>query len=144
MTVTRALSWTEIDDHARILAQRLTSKGPFAGIAAVTRGGLIPAALLAQWLDIRTVETIGIHSYMGQLQGPLTQLKPPPAGDGQGWLVVDDLVDSGATMRSVRGFWPKARYCVLFAKPRGKDAIDDFVTEVDQSLWLAFPWENKE
>ena len=141
MTITRTISWTEIDDQARMLALRLSPFGPFNGIAAVTRGGLIPAALLSQRLDVRAVETIGIQSYDGMDQGPLTVHKPPSSGDGQGWLVIDDLVDSGATMREVKILWPKARLCVLYAKPRGKDAIDHFVTEVDQSLWLSFPWE---
>lgn len=141
MTIIRSLSWTEIDDHAHILAQRLAAKGPYVGIAAVTRGGLIPATLLAQWLDIRIVETVAIQSYVGDRQDGLTVLKPPPVGDGAGWLVIDDLVDSGATLRTLRGLWPKARYGTLYAKPRGKDAVDNFVTEVDQSVWLAFPWE---
>jgi xanthine phosphoribosyltransferase len=141
MPVTRTLSWAEIDDHARKLADRLKAMGPFTGIAAVTRGGLVPAALLAQWLDIRTIETISVQSYVGDRRDRMAVLKPPPAGDGTGWLVVDDLADSGTTLRTLRGLWPRARFATLYAKPQGKDAVDDFITEVDQSVWLAFPWE---
>ena len=42
------VTWDQLHRDARALAWRLIEKGPFAGIVAVTRGGLIPAAIVAR------------------------------------------------------------------------------------------------
>ena len=52
------ISWVELHRDARFLSQELHRKGPWKGIIAVTRGGLVPAALVARELDIRLVDTI--------------------------------------------------------------------------------------
>ena len=62
-------------------------------------------------------------------------------GDGEGWLVVDDLVDSGNTLKMVRDMLPKAHFATVYAKPAGRPLVDTFVTEVSQDTWIAFPWE---
>ena len=95
-------------------------KGPFAGIVAITRGGLIPAAIIARELDVRLVETVSIVTYAAGGSGTLIEeensgapvvIKPPAAaGDGTGYLIVDDLVDTGATARVVRGLLPRAHF----------------------------------
>jgi xanthine phosphoribosyltransferase len=66
---------------------------------------------------------------------------PSAAGDGTGWLVIDDLVDTGATMRIVREILPKAHVGVLYAKPVGRPLADSFVAEFPQESWIDFPWE---
>ncbi len=66
---------------------------------------------------------------------------PAAAGDGAGWLVIDDLVDSGTTMRIVRAILPKAHVAVLYAKPAGRPLADSFVDEFPQDSWIDFPWE---
>ena len=51
------ISWVELHRDARYLSEELHAKGNWKGIIAVTRGGLIPAALVARELDIRLVDT---------------------------------------------------------------------------------------
>ncbi len=51
------VTWDELHRHARALAWRLLDLGPWQGIVAVTRGGLVPAAIVARELDIRLVDT---------------------------------------------------------------------------------------
>jgi xanthine phosphoribosyltransferase len=126
--------------HARALAWRLLDLGPFHGIVAVTRGGLVPAAIVARELDIRLVDTVCIASYDDRAQGALQVLKGV-SGDGAGWLIVDDLVDSGATARAVRTMLPKAHFATIYAKPAGRRLVDTFVTEVSQDTWILFPWD---
>lgn len=140
----RALSWRDIEDTSRILAERLKPLGPFSGIVAIARGGLAPALLIAQILDIRSIETIAVRSYTDRQAGPLQMLKPPAAavGQGQGWLVVDDLADTGGTLKAVRQILPHAHFAGLYAKPLGKPLLDSYVTDIDQNQWLVFPWEN--
>jgi len=95
------VSWEELHRTSKALAWRLTEIGPFKGIIAVTRGGLVPAAVVARELEIRLIETACISSYDGKEQGKLDVIKAAPeAGDGEGWLIVDDLVDTGETARA--------------------------------------------
>ncbi|HEY5225819.1 MAG TPA: phosphoribosyltransferase family protein, partial [Methylovirgula sp.] len=56
-------------------------------------------------------------------------------------LVVDDLVDTGATARIVRALLPKAHFATVYAKPLGRPHIDTFMTEVSQDTWIYFPWD---
>lgn len=137
---TLALNWDDIHRDARALARRVAAKGPFTGIAAVARGGLVPAAILARELDIRLVDTVCIASYDDDRRGSIEVLKRLDGG-GAGWLVVDDLVDSGATVAAVRAMLPHAHYATLYAKPAGRPLVDTFVDEVAQEVWIIFPWE---
>ena len=57
------VSWDELHRNTRQLAWRLLERGPFTGIVAITRGGLIPAGIIARELDIRLIETFCIASY---------------------------------------------------------------------------------
>jgi xanthine phosphoribosyltransferase len=141
------VSWEQFHRDARALAWRLASAGPFSAIVAITRGGLVPAAVVARELDLRVVETICIVSYEGeQQQGALRVLKPVAddivrLGDGGGVLVVDDLVDTGATAMAVRKILPKAHFATVYAKPLGRPHVDTFITEVSQDTWIHFPWD---
>jgi xanthine phosphoribosyltransferase len=140
LATTQTLTWSRIHRDCQSLAARLADQGPFRGIVAVARGGLVPAALLAQMLDIRLVDTVCVISYADRRQDGIEVVKTLP-GDGAGWLVVDDLVDSGATAQVVRSLLPRAHYATLYAKPDGLPQVDTFVAAVDQHVWLVFPWE---
>ena len=115
---------------------------PFRGIVAISRGGLIPAAIVARELECRLVETISVVSYDEEQQGKPRVIKPASAaGDGEGFLIVDDLVDSGVTAKLVRELLPRAHFACLYAKPAGKPVADSFVVEVPQDTWILFPWD---
>jgi len=137
------ISWDEIQQDAARLAVMLAAHGEtWEGIVAVARGGLVPAALIARALDIRRVEAISVAAYEGDRLSPPTLVKhPAAAGDGTGWLIVDDLVDTGTTMIFVRDLLPKAEVAVLYAKPSGRALADFHVREFPQDSWINFPWE---
>jgi xanthine phosphoribosyltransferase len=145
------VTWDQLHRDARALAWRLMEKGPFTGIVAVTRGGLIPAAIIARELDLRLVESVSVVTYQvsaetsqDEARGEPTVTKPPAAaGDGSGFLIIDDLVDTGTTARVVRRLLPKAYFACIYAKPAGRDIIDSFVTEVSQDTWILFPWDTE-
>ena len=69
------VTWEELHRNAKALAWRLNSLGDFKGIIAVTRGGLVPAAVVARELEIRMIDTICISSYEGDEQEDLTVIK---------------------------------------------------------------------
>lgn len=136
------VSWQELHRDAKALAWRLTEMEEIKGVVAITRGGLVPAAIVARELDIRLIDTICVASYDHQDQGQVKILKAPE-GDGTGMLIVDDLVDTGATARVVRQLLPKAHFASVYAKPSGRPLVDTFVTAVSQDTWIHFPWDTE-
>ena len=142
------VSWTELHRDARALAWRLADLGPFKGLVAITRGGLVPAAIVARELGVRVSDTVCIASYDHTKQAELQVLKGISAdtaalggGTGKGLLIVDDLVDTGKTGRLVRSMMPDAHFAAVYAKPQGKPLVDTFITEVSQDTWIHFPWD---
>ena len=138
------VTWDQLHRDARLLAETLMPRGPWKGIVAITRGGLIPAAIIARELDCRLVETICVVTYDEERQGAPQIVKyPAAAADGDGFLIIDDLVDSGITAQLVRQVLPKAYFACLYAKPSGRPAADSFVVEVPQDTWILFPWGHR-
>ena len=136
------VTWDQLHRDARALAWRLIERGPFKGIVAITRGGLIPAAIIARELDIRLIESICVVTYDEEKMGEPQVTKPAAAaGDGEGWLIIDDLVDTGTTARCVHALLPKAHFATVYAKPAGRPLVDTFITEVSQDTWIYFPWD---
>jgi xanthine phosphoribosyltransferase len=140
------VSWDQFHRDARALAWRLASSGPFNAIVAITRGGLVPAAIVARELNVRLIETVCVESYHDYTkQGELRILKGVTSditkSGGQGVLIVDDLVDTGKTAKVVRELLPKAHFATVYAKPMGRPQVDTFITEVSQDTWIYFPWD---
>jgi xanthine phosphoribosyltransferase len=142
------VSWEELHRNAKALAWKLHDLGPWKGLVAITRGGLVPAAVVARELDIHMIESVSVVGYHDDDSNPAIRetvevLKHPGdfVGNGEGWLVIDDLVDSGRTIEVLRRMIPKAHFATVYAKPKGKPVIDTFVTEVSQDTWIYFPWD---
>ncbi|MBO6759031.1 MAG: xanthine phosphoribosyltransferase [Roseibium sp.] len=143
------VSWDMFHRDARALAWRLSGQGEWKAIVCITRGGLVPAAIVARELGIRLIETVCIASYHDyESQGELKVIKPVDTGlidleegEGSGVLVIDDLVDTGKTAKVVRDMLPKAHIATVYAKPVGCPMVDTFVTEVSQDTWIYFPWD---
>jgi xanthine phosphoribosyltransferase len=143
------VSWDQFHRDARALAWRLAGAGPFEAIVCITRGGLVPAAIVSRELGTRLIETVCVASYHDyDSQGELAVLKDvSPAvralgdGKGHGVLVVDDLTDTGNTAKIVRDMLPGAHFATVYAKPAGRPMVDTFVTEVSQDTWIYFPWD---
>ena len=142
-TKTYPISWDQLHRDSRALAWRLLDMDYFKGIVAITRGGLVPAAIIARELDIRLVDTVCVSSYDWQdHKGDIEVLKSM-ATDDQGWLLIDDLVDTGKTAKVVREMLPNAHFATVYAKPAGRPLVDTFITEVSQDTWILFPWDSE-
>lgn len=135
------VSWEEIHRNSKALAWRLNEIKEWKGIIAITRGGMVPACIVARELDIKLIETFCISSYDHKDQRSSNIIKSPDADDGEGWLVIDDLVDTGGTFKVAREHLPKAHYACVYAKPMAINTTDTFVTEVSQDTWIHFPWD---
>jgi xanthine phosphoribosyltransferase len=140
---TYPISWDQLHRDSKALAWRLLDMDYFKGIVAVTRGGLVPAAIVSRELDIRMVDTVCISSYQWQDQQGEVEVLKSVNMDGDGWLIIDDLVDTGRTAKSVREMLPKAHFATVYAKPAGRPLVDTFITEVSQDTWILFPWDSE-
>lgn len=147
------VTWDQFHRDCKALAWRLAgvgdAKGGWKAIVSITRGGLVPAAIIARELGVRNIETVCIASYHEYKdQGDLEVIKDisidlikQSGGKGEGVLVIDDLTDTGKTAQKVREMLPEAHIATVYAKPTGVPMADTFVTEVSQDTWIYFPWD---
>lgn len=145
-----SLGWDNIARDCEDLAKTIP-EGSFKAILAVAQGGVVPAVLLAKILKIKLFDVIGISSYIGDVRQENMEIIKYPASDfitqcpqGEGVLVIDDLVDTGSTAHILRAYMPKAILGVLYTKPLGKPFADIYLREYAQSDWIVFPWERCE
>jgi xanthine phosphoribosyltransferase len=142
------VSWDQFHRDSRALAWRLHDAGPFDAIICITRGGLVPAAIVARELNVRLIDTVCVASYQEyKNQSELKLIKgiAPEIvalrAQSKSVLIVDDLVDTGQTARVVRDLLPAAHFATVYAKPMGRPLVDTFITEVSQDTWIYFPWD---
>ncbi|MBT5456209.1 MAG: xanthine phosphoribosyltransferase [Rhodospirillaceae bacterium] len=136
------VSWDQLHRDAKALAWRLAEMGPWECVVAVTRGGLVPAAIISRELEIRMIDTVCVSSYEHQNQGGIDIIKRAGVS-GKGVLIVDDLVDTGRTAKVVREMLPEAHFASVYAKPEGRPMVDSYITEVSQDTWIFFPWDTE-
>lgn len=169
MARTRVIGWDELEAWTRSLcaaARECAPAGGYDRIVAVARGGLVPAALVAGQLDVARVEGVQVRAYAGRQGGLQAQWvgAPPalagPSGDPSRTLVVDELVERGATLACVGAALPQAALAVLLVKgalasgsgpapgrvqvaalaARGMSRPVLAAACVDARAWLVFPW----
>ena len=133
-------TWEEIHYDSYLLAKSLSNK-KFKGLIAISRGGLVPASIIAYELGCQLIETLSIASYEDLTQGAITILKEANVpNEGKDFLIVDDLVDSGNTAIAIKKLYPQSYFVCLYAKPIGKPYTDEFIMEFQQDTWIIFPW----
>lgn len=141
------VSWDQFHRDARALAWRIAEpERQWRGIVCITRGGLVPAAIVARELNIRLIETVCVASYHDySSQGDMHVIKEISeelkTSGGEDILIVDDLTDTGKTATLVRAMLPNAHFATVYAKPKGRPMVDTFITEVSQDTWIFFPWD---
>src|SRR5258707_2972877 len=103
------VSWDQFHRDCRGLTWRLNEVGPFLAVIAITRGGLVPAAIVARELGVRIIDTVCIASYDHTKLGDLKGLKSISAdtaklggGTGKGPVIVGDVVETCQTRRPAR------------------------------------------
>ena len=123
------VSWDQFHRDCRALTWRLNAVGPFHAVIAITRGGLVPAAIVARELGLRVIDTICVASYDHDKHGDLMVLKGVSeavaklgGGTGKGLLIVDDLVDTGKTGRLVRSTDAGCAFCDRLCQTEGPAA----------------------
>ena len=112
----QVLSWAQFDQAVQLLASRFADSS-FTGVYGVPRGGLCLAVALSHAID-----------------RPLLAEPEPSA------LIVDDVYETGRTLKALKVQFPKACFAVWVSK----ESPDWWTAAVvaASSEWVVFPWEN--
>ena len=136
------LSWEFFHQDVKELAAKIKQSGEYDKIVAISRGGLIPAVILAYELNIRNSSVINIATYVGAQHLKLDEVDMPEfvGKVDSKTLIVDDLSDSGQTFRVMRRQFTQGKFVTVYAKPKGKEEVDIYAREIPDQ-WVVFPWD---
>ena len=124
------LSWDDIKDVVEKLAEQINNleKKPFY-IYGIPRGGLIPAT----WLSHKTgIKYQQINATQISQMADLSHI-----------LIIDDICDSGKTVKEIRENYPKIKVACLYYKKTASETPDIY-GEIVGDEWIHFPWEENE
>jgi hypoxanthine phosphoribosyltransferase len=116
---------------------------------AIARGGLIPAAMLAQITDQRNIDTFCIKRYgKDNKEIAISNIEDKNLShlNFKRILIIDDILDNGRTMDYVRKhvslYKPKEiKIACLYWKPRSIVTPDFYLSACDNETWIEFFWE---
>ena len=136
------ISWEEFHNHTKLLAQKIKESGEYNKIIAISRGGLLPAGIISYELDIRNTHAINISSYDGDQHRDVNDIELEEIRNDvdDKTLIVDDLSDTGTTLRLLRKMFPQGKFVTVYAKPQGVQDVDIYAHAIPDK-WVVFPWD---
>jgi xanthine phosphoribosyltransferase len=136
------LTWQDVEEDLKKLRNILypVMRNEINGIIAIARGGLIPATIFSYMSDVRNVKTVQVKGYehTARKEKHTYTCEISVQDSGAGWLIMDDVLDTGMTIDLVRRSFPKAIPVALCSK-----AIDAFCycpRTIEDDIWVRFPW----
>jgi len=139
-------SWGEIGLLIQIVAAKIkTSNKKYDIILGITNGGIIPARLIAQELDVDHIQFIPVRNKKLDIE------EMPQLTTDKKYLVVDEIYDTGQTFSKVKHAIKDFDCDYAFLMRRFNDTngneTDDGITFIGKILnhdkWVVFPWELK-
>jgi len=123
-------TWDHIDYAIDAVLDKLQDSPhkSFLGVLAIPYGGIIPAVLISK--------RIGMH-------GKIKTLEQSALKEGR-WLIVDEIADSGKTMKLVSKNFPNSVYVCLVTTPKARQIMGEapfLYGEESYGKWIKFPWE---
>ena len=137
------ISWTDFHQDVKNLCKKIQATGlDFNKIVAISRGGFIPAGIIAYELNIRNSAVINISTYVDDKHLELNKISNiRSVGDvDEKTLIIDDIADSGQTFKLMRQAFPKGKFVAVYTKQKGIVQTDIFERQVPEK-WLVFPWD---
>ena len=134
------LSYHDIHTDCIELAKKIKKKYKPEKLILISRGGLIPGSIIANYLGIQDVDVIALKTYADRRRSKEIKVYKRIKSEKK-LVVIDDLVDSGETAKIVKEMMPNSKFVVLYAKTSGKKQADLHLYDFKDSDWLVFPWE---
>ena len=141
MTKKAYYTWSQVEGMTQDILRQIRDE-KFDAVVGLTRGGLTPAVLVSQYLDI-PMHTLKVSLRDHQEQESLKVLDKL---SGQRVLVIDDINDTGATINYIKEHWiGNLTYAVLINN-EASDADVDYssinINKMEDDVWIVFPWED--
>ena len=142
------VSWDDLERLVKQLASKVGSD--YDVLLSITRGGLVPAGMLAYLLGMRDILVAAVDYYDDHGQARTTpmflQFPPDPLLVSKRVLVVDEVWDTGTTIEAVvervrlGGGVPTT--AVLHNKPERSKvrSVPDFIA-VSTDAWVVYPFK---
>ncbi|NTV41498.1 MAG: hypothetical protein HGA61_04495 [Candidatus Moranbacteria bacterium] len=145
------ISWDEIEKAIEnLLVQIKKADYEVDYIIGIASGGIVPLGLLAKKLGIKNILTVTARSYVGEKQEQLNVTYLPEIDlSGKRILLVDELVDSGQTLKKItqviiEKYRPeKLKTATLAINKKNCDFRPDFFA-ISSEDWMVFPWEKED
>lgn len=144
-------TWSQIYDLTLCLAQKIRSSGyqPHV-IVGIIRGGLVPARVLSDLLEVQQMATIQVEFYVNigkTASEPVLKQGLAVSVAGKRVLVVDDIADSGKSLQLALNYLQgqgaaEIKSATLYYKR--KSVIQPSFFEKVTECWVVFPWETRE
>jgi len=147
----RYVTWTELFNRCRLLAEQIHENGEPVHLTAIARGGWVPARLIGGYLEAQGIRvsysTIHVHSYDDSNQQKAVTITEPqiyePPHSEQWWLI-DDLVDSGNTVEALlTEIYRTPRLAVVFYKTESSVTPELYAEMTAADEWIVFPYETE-
>jgi len=151
MTKKAYYSWADIEGLTQDIIRQVTVAGnKYDYVVGLTRGGLTPAVLVSQYLDI-PMHTLKVslrdhqeHEENWWMEEDVTK--------GKHVLVIDDINDTGATINQIVHDWRLTNllnhnvdFAVLINNEASKATVDYSAVDINKhenNVWIVFPWED--
>ncbi|GGP19358.1 phosphoribosyltransferase [Thermocladium modestius] len=148
MVELKVVSWSDVMTYLLRIVEGMGSDGFRPDVVVgIMRGGVIAARLIGDLLGVDSISLMEIKFYKGiGEQGDEPRITQPLTINvkGKRVLVIDDIADSGNTMRTaidyIKGMNPlQVKTATLLLKPWTKFKPDYYGGET--TMWIVFPWE---
>jgi uncharacterized protein len=143
------LNWDVTIAYCEELATKIDGYRPEV-IVGISRGGLVPARIMADILGVKSILVLGISFYNGvgkRAEAPTIYQELTMDLTGKRVLLVDDIADSGRSLAVAKDHLMKkgvkeVKVATIHYKPESTFRPDYFIAET--TSWVVYPWERHE
>jgi hypoxanthine phosphoribosyltransferase len=144
-------TWNQIYEMLLCQAQKIKTQNYKPDlIVAIARGGVVPARILSDLLEIPSLSFIQIEFYTNinqTLQEPTLKQTLTTNVTGQKILLIDDISDTGKSLKLAKTHLQhqgaiEIKTATLYEKPKSVTTPDFY--EKQTIDWVVFPWDIKE